>query len=155
MPKMLILDMPNWCRKFESGRARLPFLHFHIISFLPLDIIIIIIIIIIITIIIIIIITSCGTRPWDGLPHLSYSLSTRFLEPLFSPVVPAVVPLCKCATHSLPFQCLRSLLPLGSVRKNGQFFSVLSARRAAWRDNHRLSGIYLSWTVDINGTSHT
>ena len=63
---------------------------------------------------------SWGTRPSDGLPHLSYSLSTRFLKPLFSHV-PAVVPLCKCATHSLPFQCLRSLLPLGSVGKMDNF----------------------------------
>ena len=57
--------------------------------------------------------TSCGTRALHGLPHLSYSLSTRFLNPLFSPVVPAVVPLCKCTTYSLPFQWL-SLLPLVS-----------------------------------------
>ena len=67
--------------------------------------------------------TSCGTRPSDGLPHLSSSLSTRFLKPLFSPVVPDVVPLCKCATHSLPFQCLRSLLPLGSVGKMDNFLA--------------------------------
>ena len=58
-------------------------------------------------------IKPASIKPSHGLPHLSFScsLSTRFLKPLLSPVVPAVVPLCKRATHSLPFQCLRSLLP--------------------------------------------
>ena len=48
-----------------------------------------------------------------------------FLQPLFSPVVPAVVPLCKCTTYSLPFQWL-SLLPLVS-------FFPLRARAALGR----------------------
>ena len=47
-----------------------------------------------------------------GLPNISYPLSTGFLKAFpVSPVVPAVVPVCKCLIHSLPFYWLRSLLP--------------------------------------------
>ena len=58
--------------------------------------------------------TSCAIRALHGLhfPTFLIHFQPAFLKPLFSPVVPAVLPLCKCATHSLPFQWLRSLLPL-------------------------------------------
>ena len=50
-----------------------------------------------------------------GCPTFRIHFQPAFLKPLFSPVVPAMVPLCKCATHSLPFQWLRSLLLLDFI----------------------------------------
>ena len=45
-------------------------------------------------------------------PPFLFTFNLLFSKPLFSAVVPAMVLLCKCVTHSLPFHCLRSLLTL-------------------------------------------
>ena len=82
--------------------------------------------------------TSCGTRASHGLPHILIHFQLAFLKPLFSPVVPAVEPLCKCATHSLLFQSLRSLLPLVFI------FPTLckSSTCTIWLRRDRLSSIF-------------
>ena len=76
----------------------------------------------ILTIIIIIFIYCYYYQLWypcfAQLPHLSYSLQTHFSQAFVSRVVPAMVPLCNFATHSLPFQWLRSLFPLVFIFPN-------------------------------------
>ena len=71
-------------------------------------------------------------------PTFRIHFQPAFLKPLFSPVVSAVVPLCKWATYSLPFQCLKILLPLVFI------FPTLckSSTCTIWLRRDRLSSIF-------------
>ena len=73
-----------------------------------------------------------------GCPIFLIHFQPAFLKTLFSPVVPAVVLSCKYATHSLPFQCLRSLLLLVFIFPT----PCKSSTCTIWLRRDRLSSIF-------------